>query len=321
MLIALLHPGALAGIPVVYDGEAAAAIERTAQRTGLPADQLDGVALRELLDSPPQALGQAVMRHCAGELTDMSAVRAELVRAEAAWSRGEAGEAMDHADLGVTAAGCLRELAEAATLARLFLLRGALAAEGGDAEQARAELSSALAFEPELTWVDTFPAAGAAELAELRLEPPGLALTLVPGGGSGGPWLDSRPVADRGEQRSIRAGLHLAQATGSGGIRSAWLVVEGEATLVLPGSYRQPVLEQLADLDTRGEVEALLQATLPDFQAAYVTSGGGLWLVTAADGAVQTTELLPLEEPEEEERAPPRRTWWRKRRLASSPRG
>ncbi len=312
LLIVSLHPGALAGVPVVYDGEAAAALEQTAQRTGLPAEQLEAVALQELLESPPQALGRAVMRHCAGELTDMSAVRTELVRAEGAWSRGEVGEAMDHADLGVAAAGCLRELAETATLSRLFLLRGALAAAGGDADQARAELSSALAFEPDLDWVESFPAAGAAELAELRLEPLELALTVVPGGGSGGPWLDSRPVAERGEQRPIRPGLHLAQATGSGGIRSAWLVVEGEATLVLPGSYRQPVLERLADPDTRGEVEALLQATLPDFRAAYVASGGGLWLVTAEDGDIQTTELLPLEEAEEEE--VPRRGWWRRRR-------
>lgn len=290
-LLTLCLP-ARAGVPVVVDGgDTSAAPALVALRTGLPTSQLQVVALSSLLDDPPQALGDAVMRRCAGQPTRMEAVRADLVRAEAAWQKRERVEALDQLDLAVAGLGCLGELVDRQVAARIFLLRGALEAERGQEEAARSELRTALAFEPELGWTSAFPVEGQVLLAEERLTPTDRGIEVVPAGTSSGPWVDGRTVGGTGERVGVAPGLHLAQHPSPAGIRSAWLVLAGDTTLVLPGSFRRPVLELLASPETRAPVAALLQATLPDFQAAYVSHGGWLWLLTLGEGGVDTAEL------------------------------
>ncbi|MCK6507613.1 hypothetical protein L6R53_30315 [Myxococcota bacterium] len=300
----LLSFPALAGVPVVVDGGDAAAVPaRVSERTGLPVDQLALVELSSLLDDPPQALGDAVMRRCAGAPTRMEAVRADLVRAEAAWTRRDRVTAFDHLDLAVAQLGCLGELVDREVAARTFLLRGALLAERGQPEAAQGELRTALAFDPELAWTGAFPVEGEVLLAEQRAQPDELTVRVVPAGTSSGPWIDGRTVGGDGAVVAVGPGLHLAQHPSPAGIRSAWLVVGGDTTLVLPGSFRRPVLEALAEPATREPVQALLQATLPGFQAAYVSHQGWLWLLTLAGDQVETSELVVPPPPVEEEPA------------------
>lgn len=279
----------LAGTPVVHDGGAPdQVLAETASRTGLPADQLTAVDLEALLAAPPQAIGGAVVRRCTKGPTQNAVVQTELVRAEAALVSG--GDPLDHLDLAVAELGCLGELVDAKTAARLFLMRGALQS---DPDLARGEMRTALAFDRDVPWNDRLPEAGKAILDEQRNNPESHKLGVAPAASPSGPWLDGRIVVVGSLGTTVQEGLHLAQYGTPAGIRSAWLVVGGDCAFVLPGSFRRPVLERFADQDAWSEVQSLVAAALPDFFAAYVAHGGGLWLVTKEGDAVSTTEIQP----------------------------
>ena len=112
-----LLPAALAGTPIIYDGTTPDEVRtRVASRTGLPLDQLDPVAFRDLISGSPSTLGEAVLRHCAGGPSEMTALRTELVRAEGALRQDDTQTAMDHLDLAVARMSCLTTLAEPAPL-------------------------------------------------------------------------------------------------------------------------------------------------------------------------------------------------------------
>lgn len=291
LLASLLLFPAFAGVPVVTDAaDHAAALAAVAARSGLPADQLEAVSLKIVLDSPPQALGQAVLRRCTSETTTMEAVRADLMRAEAAWLKRERVEAFDHLDLAVAHLGCLGERVDGPSAGRVFLLRGSLEAERGQSEAARGELRTALAFDRELGWTSSFPLEGQVLLAEERAVAPGLRVQVLPSGMISGPWVDGQALEGADAHALVAPGLHLAQHSTPAGIRSAWMVVGGDTTLVLPASYRRPVLSTLRDQASRGPTLALLEATLDGAPAAYVLDEGWMWLLTF--GAEPGVELL-----------------------------
>jgi hypothetical protein len=288
-------PGAL---PVVHDGDdAPTALARAVKATGLPSAQLAPTALDTLLTRPAAVVGRGALRHCAGAPTRGPEVRAFAVRAEAAWRAGDAAAALDQLDLGIAAAGCLAEKVEAPVVARLFLLRAGLLLARDDAAAARAELRAAVALAPTATWDPAWPAAGAALLDDERAAhatcaptcPSAFGLVQAPAAAAVAPWVDGRPLPAAGTAAS--PGLHLVQVPGPTGLRSAWLLLDGHATLVVPGSFRRPILEGLAT--GRGaEVVALVEATLGP-GPAYVTAGGGVWLVEPARGTEAVSVLVP----------------------------
>jgi len=299
---------ALAGTPVVHeDGQdGAALVAQVVQRTGLPESQLTAVPLEALVAAAPKVLGDATLRRCARTGGPADAVRAELARAEAAFHTGDTFAAADRLDLAVALLGCLSELPDRKVAARVFQLRGALLAEE-DPESAAGELRTARAFQPELEWDRDLPAAGAPLFAEAVSDPGAATLQVVPSTPTSGPWIDGRELDPAGV--AVGAGLHLAQYAGRSGVESAWLVVAGDATFVLPGAFRRPILSRMADPEDRAEVEALIATALPDFHAAYVAWSGGLWLVTDEPTGPLTTEVTPpvLVEVALEEEAPRRR--------------
>lgn len=302
-------PAALAGTPVVYDGSSAIeALAQVSARTGLPTEQLTPVAFRDLIAGPPATLGAAVLRHCAADPIDMTTLRAELARAEAAWQRGEPQAAMDHLDLAVAWMSCLSALAEPVPLARLFLLRGALLAEFGQTEAALDELNTALAFQPILNWDDGFPAAGEALLAEAAASEINHTISLTPDGSSSGPWLDGHRAV--GSAVAVRSGLHLVQVASTAGIRSAWLVVRQDADLIIPTSYQRSSLAWITAAEERDALLALLQASQSDLIAAYIVFEGGMWLVTIDGETPSLTQLAAPPEPPPE----PARRWWQLRK-------
>lgn len=292
---------AQAATPVVVDGTASPQLlAEVSALTGLPAEQLVVQALDPLLQAPPQTLGDAIVRRCTGEATRGEQVLTELVRATAAWNGSQDEVAtQDHLDLAVAHLGCLGELADPQVAAQVFLLRGALEARRGDPEVARNELRTALAFRPDLVWDSRLPLEGETVFAEVQQGGPAGRLEVVPSGLQSGPWVDGRLLPADGVE--VGVGLHLAQHASAAGIRSSWLVVGGDARLVLPGSFRRPILEKVADPQARDSVEALLAATLPSFQAAYVAYGGGLWLVSQGPEGLDCLELRALPAPAAEE--------------------
>ena len=302
-----LLPAALAGTPVIFDSPSSGAVlDQVVQRTGLPQDQLEPIALRDLIAAPPAALGAAVIRHCAGEPVTMPIIQTELVRAEGAWHQGDALTAMDHLDLAVAWLSCLNELGDSATLGRLFLLRGALLAESGREDDARAELNSAVAFAPALAWQDGFPASGEALLAAVVGSEVALQISLTPPGSSSGPWIDGHLV--QGSDVAVRRGLHLIQVASTAGIRSAWLFVSEDAALVIPSSYHRSVLARIQDDPPSTELIALLLGTDPDLTAAYVAYNSGLWLVIIEDGVASVSMLEAPPPPPDPTTT---RKWWR----------
>jgi hypothetical protein len=235
----------------------------------------------------------------------MADVEAASVRAELAWRGGDVAGALDQLDLGIAALGCLVEIVQPPVAARLFLLRGGLYARAGEAERARSELVSAWALSPGVAWDPGLPDQGATTLAEVATASDLHVVDLVPAGNTSGPWLDGR--AAPGVAVAVLPGLHLLQYTASPGVRSAWLMVDGGATVVFPSAYRRPVLQQMRDPAGWPAVEVLLWATLPEFHAAYVASEGGIWLVAQGlpTSVVRPPDPLPppgTEEPKQRRR-------------------
>ena len=305
-----------AGIPVVYDATrdtAATVVAQVTQRTGLPAEQLEAVPLSVVLKAPIRAVGAAALRHCTSTPTRMLDVRADMVRAEAALSRADLRGAADQLDLAVAKLACLQELVEPPVAARIFLLRGGLAALEGRPEDATGELRSALSFSPEVTWEDALPPEGAPLLDAARAEAAALTVRTTPPECSSGPWLDGHALAGG---LTTRPGLHLVQSASTAGIRSAWMVVgEAETVLVQPESYRAPVLPRVADPARQDEVALLVLAALPAAPAVYVAHGGGLWLVVP-DADHTDERLLTVEElitpPPPPPPPPPKLPWWKR---------
>jgi hypothetical protein len=294
---ALLLTGvAQAGVPVVHDGGAAGvAMAAVAARTGVPVTELEPRSLDSLLVLQPTAVGAAVLRHCAQATTRAVDLRNYGVRAEAAWRQGTPEDAMDQLDLGIAGLGCLSERVEATVAGRMFLLRGGLLARDGQTDAARNELVTGLALLPDAVWDEWLPSDGRVILDELRLQAPTASLWVAPGDAAAGPGVDGRTVVGTGPLL-LQPGLHLVQVPSTAGLRSAWLTVDGDAALVVPSSYRRPVLQDLADPSLRPDVERLLQAGL-GAQPAYVVAGGGIWLVAVEDGKPVTTTLVEVPAP------------------------
>jgi hypothetical protein len=310
ILLLALSPVADAATPVIHDDTLdAEAVAAVAANTGLPSTQLASTRLDTLLAAPPDVLGDAVMRRCTQSTSTGSEVSAEVARAEAAWARSDRIGTMDHLDLAVAHAGCLSELVERGPAARAFRLRAEVALAHGEAEAARGELRTALAFEPQLAWADGRVPEGGAELLQDLRSGETSEVRLLPTSSATGPWIDGRTAAGA---LTLSEGLHLLQYSSSVGIRSAWVVVGGPATLVVPTGYRRPVIERVEDDARRSELEALIAAAVPEFYAAYVVHEGGVWLV-ADDGAGNVT-TTPIAAPAEPEPVPEDEGKGRKRR-------
>jgi hypothetical protein len=232
----------------------------------------------------------------------MSDVRVELVRADAAVAQGDLIRMFDHLDLAVAQLGCLTEVAYPSEVALGFLLRGALAAEQGDEDAARSEIRTALAFDADVIWPPGYPIAGQSIVPDELANPDRHSIRVVPNDTGAGPWVDGQELTDA---TTLTEGLHLVQYGSRSGLQSAWLVVDGPTTFVVPDRFTAPVLDRFLDAEARDETALLLAATLDDFEAAYVAHRGGLWLVVATDDSASVQELVPgeplpveVEEPE-----------------------
>jgi len=311
LTLALGMAPAHAAVPLVHGGETAAdaadAVAATVTATGLPPEQFAPVSLKPLLASPPRTVGAAALRHCAGAPTRGPDVQAPVVRAESAWREGDVRGAMDQLDLGIARLGCLAEKVDSVAVSRLFLLRGGLQARAGRPDDARAELVTALGFTPDAGWDEWLPSDGRPLLDALADEPAGVTLAVAPMRPSTGPWIDGRSPLDDGTF-SLRPGLHLVQAATPRGIRSAWMTVDGDATLVLPASFREPVLGGLSEPHLRLGVARLLQST-QQADAVYAVADGGVWLVSFEGDEPVVTVLAspPVPDPDEGKRRRRRR--------------
>jgi hypothetical protein len=307
LLVALAH----GGTPLLVEGEDREAAARdVSARTGLPRDQLDPLDISSLLDKPPQVIGDAVLRRCVRQPVGMEPARAELARAVVAQQSSDLVGALDHLDLAVASLGCLSELVDRTAAARIFLLRGAILSSQREIGGARSEFRTALSFDRDVSWDDSLPDSGHALLEEERDWSRRHRIIALPSELVSGPWLGGQELGAAGLE--VADGLILAQYASPAGIRSAWMVVTGDASLLFPAAYREPVLERMAQPGGQREVELLLEATLPDFVAAYVHhASGGTWLVVMDAGVLETTELIPMELPGEPE--PAKQRWWRRR--------
>ena len=299
---------AWAAAPVVHDrGDPTDAVTVAAARTGLPAAQLRAVDLETLMKGRPVAIGGATLRHCAGEPAMLQEIKAAAVRAEGAWRAGDPTGAMDHLDLGMARLGCLSERVDGQVAARMFLLRGALLARSGAVEPGRAEVQTALSFQPELGWDEWLPSEGRALLSTLKTDAARATLELAPAATATGPWIDGTGPGDGGAAMGLRPGLHLVQVASTSGFRSAWLTLSGDGALVVPSAYKRPVLSRMADPSQRASVERLLQASFPDAGAAYVVADGGIWMTTLGATAPETDTLTPPPPPAPEAPEPRKR--------------
>ncbi|MEO0601835.1 MAG: hypothetical protein AAF211_10390 [Myxococcota bacterium] len=295
----LLAQGALAGVPVVFEGvDGPAAVAAVAERTGLLEGELEPLPLGTLLKSAPDARGEAVLRRCPSAPVEGDPVRADYARSKAAFVKGDRFRAMDQLDLAVAKIGCLSEVVDRRLAARVFVLRGALAAtaEPADEATARGEMRTAIELVRELTWDEWLPDGAKPLFEAVRAEvasaddAPMAQLAVVPGQTVSGPWVDGRKVDGA---MALRPGLHLFQYSSVQGIRSGWLSIGGAAEVVLPGQVRGPVMERMATAEGRALMGSLLDVSVDTLSAAYVLHDGGLWLVAKDAGLLEITVVEP----------------------------
>ena len=280
---------ALAGVPVVHDGEDAVTRAALVDQTGLPASQFDLLSLREARKLAPRVVGAATLRHCSGSPTRAAELRALQVRAESALRDGEASVAQDHLDLAIAGLGCLSEPVEAKVGARLLLLRGVAMAQAGDAERARAELQTALALDPEVKWLEGLAEEHAILLEETRATTPSAELTISPPPRGATPWVDGKPVK---VGVVVRPGLHLVQVPSTSGLRSAWMTIHGDAALVVLEGQRPQHLAGIAAKPPDRHAVWLLDA-LAEEPSVYVVHKGGIWLAELEGERPVVSELRP----------------------------
>jgi hypothetical protein len=82
--------------------------------------------------------------------------------------------------------------------------------------------------------------------------------------------VDGQPLSAEGQ---LRSGLHLLQIPSTAGLRSAWLTIDGEAWVVIPGNYRPPILGRLLESGQEEAPAALV--LLPSKGRLQVKPGGG----------------------------------------------
>jgi hypothetical protein len=259
---------ARAAIPVLTEGTPPAdAVQAVSARAAVPADQLAAVTLDELVVREPVAVaGDGVFRRCPTTPVDASRVDADLARAAAAVDRGDA-DAWTQLDRLVVELGCLTQVASPPVGARAFALRAAV-------RRARGDAPADLALE------DAVAASFSAPTGEVPVR--------FVGGGTSGPWVDGRAAA---APARFSPGLHLLQYTGAKGVRSGWLTVQGEVTVVFADAITRPALDGLSD-PVRQEAALAVVASLVEPPVAYVVSGGGIWHVELTPTPV-VTELTP----------------------------
>lgn len=293
MIAVLLALATTAGAAtrVVHDsGDPTNVLRRVSERTALPMEQLEAVHVDTLTERPAVVSGAGSLRHCAGTPVSTTELRALQLRAESAWRAGAEQDALDQLDLGMIQLGCLRERVDRKTATRMFLLRAGLLARQEQFAAALQEARSALAMTPDVEWDDTLPAEGAEVLESARNTAESAALTVAPSVTTP-PWIDGTPLPT-GSPLARRPGLHLVQIPATAGLQSAWLSLDGAAVLVLPGSFRAPVLASMTESDPA--LLHLLQATLGT-DPTYVATSDALWLVTY--GAERKPEVEVLEAP------------------------
>ena len=308
MLMQAVFTPAFAQTPVVYsDVTAPEAVALTVARTGLPEDQLEAVPLTKLMEAPAALLGAGALRRCPSEPSDGEQIRAVIARAEAARLAGDLRASANGLDRAVAQLGCLSDVVEGSIAAGAFLRRGAALAANGNEEAARGEFVTALSLDPKLAWLESLPSEGQAAFEALQANGLGTRATLqfLPAESPGGPWLDGVEVAD---QISAPHGLHLLQYTGPTGVQSAWLSVGGDATVVVPRSFRATIMASVGqDGAASAGLGGLLAAGFPERDAGYVTHEGGLWLIVREGRDLMVSELVPRPPPEPEPLTPKER--------------
>lgn len=291
-MLALFASWALAQTPVVHLDElpSSDAIEAVAALSGLPPSQLDSLPMGEVLASPPALLGAGSLRRCARPPSTLDDVRAEIGRARRALIAEDITDTQNRLDAAVTMLGCIEEVADAAVGAELYLLRGAVHAWLDQLEDAHYEYLTAFAFDRALAWDESLPEAGRLSFEAARSAVPEGVVHFLPGKPVSGPWLDG---ALTHEPTPAAKSLHLAQVATGTGVQTAWLVVAGEATVVVPGSFRTNAIEAIGRGSEPAGFSRLLAATIPDFQAAYVVHQGGVWLLLREGSDLVVSELAP----------------------------
>jgi len=297
ILTALLAPAIAWGeATVVHDsGDVTDVLRQVSHRTALPMDQLKGVHINELTSRPPTVAGAGALRHCATKPIRANDIRALQLRAEVAWRDGERQHAIDQLDLGITQLGCLTDRVDRKVATRMFLLRAGMLAEAGESTDAHEELRSALAMSPDAAWDDKLPSAGRELLEQVRQEPESAKVSVSPTLTTA-PWVDGQPIPNA-LPLPRRVGLHLAQVPSTSGLQSAWLTLDGAATIVVPAGFRGDVLAGMADETSRQHLLKLFEATVGD-KPTYVHWHNALWLITRDDAGphVEVLEAPAAEE-------------------------
>jgi hypothetical protein len=278
-----------AAIPLLVEGPVPAAVQRVSERTGIPEDQFQIVLLDDVLKGAPLGMGSLSLRACPFSPAKATEVRAAVTRAESALRSDDIEGAVDQLDLGTTLLGCLSERVEPQVASQLFVLRATAALKQNKPELATQELAAAQSFTPTLAWDASLGVEGGPLLEAVTSTPASAEVRVYPAISPSRPWVDGRPI--EGERVRLRPGLHHIQVSSTAGIRSVWMHLEGDGSLIAPTSFRRPVLEGLEDSNRRHETERLLQAAGRS-SVVYALDLNSLYLISFESEIPQTTPLI-----------------------------
>jgi hypothetical protein len=174
---------------------------------------------------------------------------------------------------------------------RLYFLEGIAAHGSGDEGRARSAFSSALVFDPDLTWDDYFPPDAKPLLDEARSnrDPEARAsLSVVPAPDAGALWIDGR-IAN---ESTPVPGDHVVQIL-AGQVRTFFVTLPaGEGNvLIIPDALGNERADWVEDASTQADISTVLSSHLEADTPLYFSTPDGVWKMTVGGDAWEFLEI------------------------------
>lgn len=278
--------------PILYVGDAGAAVMGVVERTQLNPWELDPVRLTDLVQATVfMVIGNGQPDQCSSRKLRMHEIgaRVDLARARRARQQGE--EALAEIEAGIAMLACLDEQAEASGVAELFYLGGLISIELGHTEAAATYLRRALTFSPQLSCGPDEPravCAGFDTIVRSLQEVPSGKVKIGPGVRAGTVFVDGRRAVVQGDAIITSEGRHLVQVVRVA--QDATIVTSLDVAVVATGQqlvlvYTREIKDSVLAAPERPEntvvLSALAETNFPGRQV-YLWSGEHAWSLSGS---------------------------------------
>ncbi|MCB9673416.1 MAG: hypothetical protein H6734_28390 [Alphaproteobacteria bacterium] len=264
-------PAALAGEPMVHEGDAGAAVDRVARAARLSPEEIDAVAVAALRARPATMVGSGEVLSCAAKPVTREQLQLALDGAEAALTYDETDRARKELDRVADVASCPPPF-DRPLLVRYWVDRALAGVEP------ELSVSRARGLDPELAWSEEWPSDLRPAFDEAAPLPPVIVRVV-----HDGVTVDGQTVQG---QVSLVPGWHPVQVGSFDGA----LLVDADAVFVVPSATPADLLGSAGDEAGRAAATALMADAFGAGRRVFVATDSGVWAASAG-----RTDWLPLE--------------------------